>query len=144
MRVKEIMTKEVVSIAPQASAMEAAEKMIKEKVGSLLVMEEGKLLGIISDRIIGLGVLVHAKDPRRARVCEFMREDVISVSPEMDLAKAAKILEELEIRYLPVVDDQGKVVGILSISDIACFVQRYIDCILVELGARVKKRKVKD
>lgn len=143
MKVKDIMTKRAARIGPEASAREAASKMRGEKIGSLLVVdEEGKLLGITTDRIIALDVAGKGLDPRKTKVKDFMEENIISVSPEMDLAKAAKLLEELEIRYLPVVRGD-KVVGILSVSDIARFVQGFIDSIFVELTERVKKREKK-
>lgn len=139
MKVKDVMTKQPVTVGFQETAQVAAEKMAREKIGSLLVVnDEGKVVGIITDRILGLYLGSSDKKASEVKVEEFMEENVISVSPEMKLSKAAKILEELEIRYLPVVDGE-KLVGILSISDLAVLVESYIDCILVELGTRAKK-----
>ncbi len=144
MKVKDIMTKEVVSVSTETSAKEAAAKMRGEKIGSLLVLdEEEKLVGIVTDRIIALSVVADGLDPKNVLVKDIMSENIISVSPEMELAKAAKLLEELEIRYLPVIVN-NKVMGILSVSDIASFVRDYIECIFVELGSRVEKKKAKD
>ncbi|HDP70553.1 MAG TPA: CBS domain-containing protein [Actinobacteria bacterium] len=142
MIVKDIMTEDPVSISPDATAEEAAKIMRTKKVGSLLVLVDKKLLGIVTDRMIVTEIVASGLNAREVKVGGIMHESVVSVPPEMEAAKAAKLLEELEIRYLPVVVD-GKVVGILSISDIANFVKDFIDCILIELGARVAKKKEK-
>jgi CBS domain-containing protein len=142
-KVKDVMTPNPVTIGSEETASKAAKEMMAEKVSSLLVVdEEGKVIGILTDRLLGLYLGAHNQPAHQVKVKDFMEENVISVSPEMKLAKAAKILEELEIRYLPVVEGD-KLVGILSISDLAALIDHYIDCILMELGARVKKAKGK-
>ena len=142
MIVKDIMTRTPASISPNATAKEAAKMMRKKKVGSLLIVDSEELLGIITDRMITIEVVASGLDVEKTKVRDFMYESVVSVPPEMEAAKAAKLLEELEIRYLPVTV-KGKVVGILSVSDIANFAKDFIDCILIELGARVMKRREK-
>jgi CBS domain-containing protein len=139
-KVRDVMTKDVVSISPDASAYEAAKKMKDENIGSLLVMDNKKLLGIITDRLIALSVVAEGLNSKKVKVKDFMFESEVSLLPDMDLKKAAMVLEELEIRYLPVVEDD-RVVGILSVSDIANFVEHFIDCIFAELGVRARKRK---
>ncbi len=139
MKVRDVMTTNPATIRLEESAQKAAKKMAEEKVSSLLVTDEKEgVVGIITDRMLGLYLGLTSRPANKVKVKEFMEENVISVSPEMKLSKAAKILEELEIRYLPVVEER-KLVGILSVSDLAAFVDHYIDCILVELGARAKK-----
>lgn len=143
MKVKDVMTLNPVTIGLEESASKAAKKMMSEKVSSLLVVDgEDKVVGIITDRLLGIYLGTHSQSAEQVKVKDFMEESVISVSPEMKLVKAAKILEELEIRYLPVVEGD-KLVGILSISDLAALIDHYINCILVELGARAKKVKEK-
>jgi len=142
MLVKDIMTKGAVSISPGATVKEAATMMRERKVGSLLVVDNEKLLGIITDRMIGVEVVGAGLNVEKTKVNDFMYESMVSVSPEMEATKAAHLLEELEIRYLPVTVD-GKVVGIVSTSDIANFIKDFIDCILIEVGARVAKKKGK-
>lgn len=142
MEVRDVMTKDVVSISPDASIYEAARKMRDENIGSLLVLDHKKLVGIITDRLIALSVVAEGSDPKKARVKDFMLESEVSLAPDMDLRKAAMILQELQIRYLPVISND-EVIGILSVSDIADFVEHFIDCIFVELGVRARKRKGK-
>lgn len=142
MLVKDIMTKGAVSISPGATVKEAATMMKERKVGSLLVVDNEKLLGIITDRMIATEVVGAGLNVEKTKVNDFMYESMVSVSPEMEATKAAHLLEELEIRYLPVTVD-GKVVGIVSTSDIANFIKDFIDCVLIEVGARVTKKKEK-
>jgi CBS domain-containing protein len=142
MKVKEIMTRRVVSVSPTTSMVETARKMRDEKVGSVLVVEKGKLVGLITDRQITHTAVAEGLDPSKVEVQEYMTEDFVPLTPEMDLVKAAKLMQELAIRRLPVVEG-GKPVGILSVSDLAFFVKDCIDCILVEGGVRVTNRKQK-
>lgn len=142
MKVKDIMTPRVVTVNRKVSIAETARKMRDEKVGSVLVVEKGKLVGLITDRQITHTAVAEGLDPNKVEVQEYMTEDFIPLTPGMDLVKAAKLMQELAIRRLPVVEG-GKPVGILSVSDIAFFVKDCIDCILVEGGVRVTSRKKK-
>lgn len=142
MKVEEVMNKNVFTISPEATAVEAARRMRDGNVGSLLVVEREKVIGITTDRLLALSVLGEGLDPREVRVRDFMNENVISVSPEMDLVKVARLFEELEIRYLPVVEGKKeKIVGIVSVSDIAYFAKDLVDCVFVEMELRAKKRR---
>lgn len=142
MKVEDIMTRRVVSVDPKASIVETARKMRDEKVGSVLVVKRGKLVGLITDRQITHTAVAEGLDPNKVMVEEYMTEDFVPLTPDMDLVKAAKLMQELAIRRLPVVE-AGRPVGILSVSDIAFFVKDCIDCILVEGGVRVTRRKKK-
>ncbi len=142
MKVEEIMTRRVVSVSRTTSIAETARRMRDEKVGSVLVVERGKLVGLITDRQITHTAIAEGLDPKKVEVQEYMTEDFIPLTPEMDLVKAAKLMQELAIRRLPVVE-RGKPVGILSVSDLAFFVKDCIDCILVEGGVRVTRRNKK-
>lgn len=140
MKVKDIMTERVVSVSANASVAEAAAKMRDEKVGSVVVVDRGKLAGIITDRQITHTAVAEGLDPKTARVRDFMVADFLPLEPDMDLIKAVRLQRELAMRRLPVVVD-GKPVGIVSVSDIAAFVKECIDCILVEGEVRVARRE---
>lgn len=142
MKVEKVMTRNAITISPEATVVEAARKMRDKNVGSLVVVEEGTVVGITTDRLLALSVPGEGLDPRGAKVRDSMSENVISVSPEMDLSKAAKLFEELEIRYLPVVKGKKeKLVGIVSVADIAYFAREFMDCVFMEVEARARKRK---
>ena len=140
MKVRDVMTRDVVSISPNASAYEAAKRMRDEEIGSLLVTDGAWLLGIITDRLIALSVVAEGLDPTKVKIKDIMCESAVSLFPDMELKKAAMVLEELEIRYCPVIE-HGEVIGILSVSDIANFIEHFMDCIFAELGVRARKRR---
>jgi len=140
MKVKEIMTERIVSIHPRATVADAAKKMKTEKVRSLLITEGEELVGILTDSDIAHKVVAEGYDPKEVEVRQFINTDFVSIHPDMDLLKAAKLLEELAERRLPVVI-AGKPVGIISIADIAYFVKECIDCVLVEAGMSIREPK---
>ncbi len=140
MKVKEIMTEKVVTIHPRASIADVAKRMKNEKVRSLLVTEGDKLVGVITDSDISHKVVAEGWDPQKVEVRQFMNTDFVAVHPDMDLLKAAKLLEELAERRLPVVLE-GRPVGVISIADIAHFIKGCIDCVLVESGMSIREPK---
>ncbi|MBA4370095.1 MAG: CBS domain-containing protein [Coriobacteriaceae bacterium] len=140
MKVRDIMTPRVVAIAGDATVAEAARKMRDEKVGSVLVTEDDKLLGIITDRQITHTVVADGRDPKTVAVREVMFEEFVPLEPDMDLIVAVRMQRELAMRRLPVVEN-GKPVGILSVSDIAAFAKELIDCVLVEGEVRQKRAR---
>ena len=115
--VREVMTRDLVTVPPSASIREAARAMHFRKVGSVLVVDEsGKLVGIFTERDL-VKVVAEGKS-LDAPVSEAMSRDLI-VAKEGDsiTAIAHKMLEKW-IRHIPVVDDEGKPVGIVSIRDV--------------------------
>lgn len=131
MKVRDIMTPRVVAISPDATVAEAARQMRDEKVGSVLVTQGDDLLGIITDRQITHTVVAEGLDPNNVRVSEVMFDQFVPLEPDMDLMVAVRMQRELAIRRLPVVEN-GKPVGIVSVSDIAAFAKELIDCVMVE------------
>ena len=116
MRVSEIMTNAAVIDAADDTLAEAARKMWKQQTGSLLVIEEDDLVGIITERdilrAVATGIPLH-----EARISEVMTKDVMTVGPGTSLREAAKIMADRWIRHLPVLDG-GKLVGIISQRDL--------------------------
>jgi len=121
-KVKEIMTKDVVTIEPPQSAMEATKLMSSAKrwgrgIGSLVVVDKGELVGIITERDLVERVLSKGLNPEKTRVEEFMTKHVVSCTPEMSIRDAAALLVKYGFRHLPVVED-NKLVGIVAAYDI--------------------------
>jgi CBS domain-containing protein len=131
MHVRDIMTPRVVSVGTDATAAETAALMRDDRIGSVLVVEDGALKGIVTDRQITHTVVAEGLDPKTVRVAEIMFEEFVPLEPDMDLMVAVRLQREMAIRRLPVVED-GKPVGIVSVSDIAAFAKELIDCVLVE------------
>lgn len=139
MKVKDIMTERVVASPPTATVAEVAARMRDEQVGSVLVVQDDVLCGIVTDRQITHTVVAEGGDPTRVPVSEIMFSDFVPLEEDMDLLVAVRLQRELAMRRLPVVRD-GKPVGIVSVSDIAAFVKECIDCVLVEGEVRVRRR----
>src|ERR1700755_1566892 len=106
----------VASISPDASVYQAIEMMAEKKVGALLVMESGALIGIISERDYARKVILQGRSSKETRVSEIMSTDLVVTHPNESLTGCMRVMTEKHVRHLPVLDD-GKLVGVLSIGD---------------------------
>jgi CBS domain-containing protein len=104
-------------ITPDALVVDALKLMAEKEVGSLLVLDEGKLVGIISERDYARKVTLKGKSSLDTPVREIMTQRVISVRPENTIEECMALITDKHIRHLPVVVDE-KVVGIVSIGDV--------------------------
>lgn len=118
MQVKEVMTTRVVSVAPNSNVKDAAALMNKHNIGSVPVVDSGMVRGIITDRDIVLRCVAEGRDANNLRVSDICSSGAISVKPVQSLSDAIHVMASEQVRRLPVVDD-GKLVGMLSLADIA-------------------------
>lgn len=123
MQAKDLMSKKLVYVVPTARVIEAAKRMSDGDVGCVLVLEGGKLVGILTDRTITTGVVAEGKDPMEVQVKAVMTKNPITGTPEMDLTEASKLLGKYKIRRLPIVDREGRAVGVLSVADLARYLK---------------------
>ncbi|MGO4889707.1 CBS domain-containing protein [Anaerobacillus sp. MEB173] len=112
-----LMTTNVATVSPQQSVQEAAKLMEQHNVGSIPVVENGQLRGIITDRDIALRATAHGIDSN-TQVSECMTTDVVMANSSMDVHEAANLMAQRQIRRLPVVDN-NQMVGIVAIGDLA-------------------------
>jgi CBS domain-containing protein len=115
-RVGDIITGKVFSVPPTASVAEAAETMVKGRVGSTVVVDGPWLLGIFTERD-ALRVAAAGEDPKTASVKDWMTKDPMTVDPDSDSADAAAIMATEGFRHLPVVEGES-VVGVVSLRDV--------------------------
>jgi CBS domain-containing protein len=108
----------VLSIGPEATVLDAALLMNEHKVGSLLVMSGGQLIGIITERDILLRVVVPRRDPGVTPVLDVMTTEVVCCQPDTSLEEARGVLKNRRIRHLPVVDEGTRLCGLVSIGDL--------------------------
>ena len=117
MKVNERMTTELVTVDPDATAMDAAEKMQSENVGTVLVTDDGRLKGLVTDRQIATKVVASGLDPGEVPVTDIMTRNPVTASPDMIICDATRIIGENGYRRVPIVEDD-KVRGILSAADV--------------------------
>jgi CBS domain-containing protein len=115
--VGDLMTRDVVAVAPSDTIGEAAERMIEARVGAVVVSDFGNIIGILTERDI-LRAVAHRTHSAEARVRQWMTPDVVTVPSSTPADEAAKTMLEKNFRHLPVVDE-GRSVGIVSLRDFA-------------------------
>ena len=119
MQVRDLMNPSVVTIEPTSSAALAARLISRHNVGALPVCAgDGRLRGVVTDRDIVLRCVAAEEDPAQTPVRDIMTRCCATVSPEDDCREATRLMAAQQVRRLPVVED-GKVVGMISLSDLA-------------------------
>lgn len=118
MIVQEIMKRNVAMVGSNVSVKEAAEKMRTANVGILPVGEHNQLVGMLSDRDITVRATAEGRDPARTTVREIMSDRVYYCFEEQDIADAATIMMDRNIRRLIVLNQKKQLVGICSLSDL--------------------------
>jgi len=124
LRCSDIMTKNVTVCAPQTVLRDVAEKMQDDGIGSIPVVDGGRLMGIVTDRDIVCRVIAEGRDTRAATVSEAMSEDVVTCGPDESVHDAIRKMGEHQIRRIPVCDTNGRLRGIISMADIALEAER--------------------
>jgi CBS domain-containing protein len=109
---------DVLQIEAEASVYDAVKKMVAANVASLLVSEGGEITGIITERDYLRRVTVEGRTDEGTSVREIMSSPLIVVTPQTSIDECMALMTNRRIRHLPVVDDQGGVVGIVSIGDV--------------------------
>ena len=118
MKVRELMTGDPATVDSNATLGEVATLMRQEDCGSIPVVEDGRLVGIVTDRDIVVRAIAAGKDPKSTPVSEVMSADPVTVESKGDVADAERQMRERQIRRLPVVEG-GKLVGIIVTAQIA-------------------------
>ena len=134
MNVKEIMTPDVVTCSPSDTLTHVAQKMQSMNVGSCPVVAQGNLVGIVTDRDITVRAISKGYDPANTYVNEIMTKDPIFGSPNMSVEDACGLMQDNQIRRLPIVDN-NKLVGIVTLADLAIDLEE--DALLAETLEKV-------
>ena len=116
-KVKDVATRETVVVSPQTSLRVAAEVMASQSIGAVVVATDRTVVGILSERDV-VTALARGADPDEATVAGAMSADVVSVRPDDTLYDAAVDMLDLGIRHVPVLNDRGAALGIVSVRDL--------------------------
>ena len=109
---------DVWSIGPEQTVYDALKLMSDKNIGALPVLEGGRLIGVISERDYAREVILKDKSSLKTPVKEIMTEKVVTIRPEQTVTECMQLMTDKRVRHLPVLDNQGRLVGIISIGDV--------------------------
>jgi CBS domain-containing protein len=121
--VREAMTANPTTVQGSTPVAEVARLMKNEDVGSVPIVEGDRLIGTITDRDITVRVVADAKDPQSTTVEQIASKDLVTIDSDQPLEEAARLMAQHQLRRLPVVEEDGRLVGILAQADIAEYAQ---------------------
>ncbi|HEY7321000.1 MAG TPA: CBS domain-containing protein [Candidatus Binatia bacterium] len=119
MRLGEVMTRDVEVIGSDASLAEAASKMKDLDVGLIPVCDGGELKGTLTDRDITVRATAEGCDPSNTRVSDIMSQDIVYCFEDQEIEEAISLMEAQQIRRLPILSQEKRLVGIVSLGDLA-------------------------
>ncbi len=120
MRVKKLLEakgSQVYTVLPDASVYDALKLMSEKEIGTLVVVENGKMVGILSERDYARKVILKGKNSQETLVKEIMTTNVLHASPKQKIRKCLSLMTKNHFRHLPIIEDD-QVVGIISIEDV--------------------------
>lgn len=143
MRVGELMTRDVVTTDVSATARDVARLMAQRNVGSVVVTEDRKCVGLVTDRDVVVHAVGQDLDPSEVPVSDIMTDKPIACKEDQTIFDAAQLaFSQGPFRRLPVVDKEGEVIGIISVADLALAAHPLLEAVLGETEASVGEAKV--
>lgn len=120
------------TISPDATVFEALQILAEKNVGALLVVENDKPVGIISERDYARKVILHGRHSKDTLVKDIISKDLITVSPDQSVEDAMRLMTNHRVRHLPVIKD-GKIIGIVSIGDLVNYIIKAQDQMIKQM-----------
>jgi CBS domain-containing protein len=119
-QIREVMTKNPRTVRADDTVVDAARLMRDEDTGIAPIVDgDGKLIGVVTDRDIALRVVADERDARATKVTDVASQNLVTIDPQQDLDEALRLMERHQVRRLPVVEEDGKLAGILAQADVA-------------------------
>ena len=137
-KVRELMTTPPVTVPSTATVEEAARQMRAEDIGVLIVQEDGKPYGIVTDRDIVVRAVAEGLDPESAPIASVCTKDLTTVSPDADIESAMCLMRDKAVRRVLVVDWENVPVGIVSLGDLA--IAKDVHSVLGQISAAPPNR----
>ncbi len=145
MLVRELCNRDVIVVAGHASVIEAAKLMREFHVGSLIVVEtdgeDKRPVGILTDRDIVIEIVAAELDPEAIMVGDAMSDELVTVSEQSGLLETIELMRQRGVRRIPVVDDEGRLVGLMASDDALEVIAEQLDD-LVRLSGWQQRREV--
>jgi len=117
--VRDSMTSNPCSIDTDKTVAYAAKMMRDEDVGIAPIVEGDRLVGVLTDRDIAVRIVAEGRDPEQVKVTEVASRDVVTLDPQQDLDEALRLMARHQVRRLPVVEEDGRLVGVVAQADVA-------------------------
>jgi CBS domain-containing protein len=117
--VREVMTSKLCSIDADKPVAYAAKMMRDEDVGMAPIVEGDRLVGVLTDRDVAVRVVAEGRDPEQVKVTEVASRDLVTLDPQQDLDEALRLMARHQVRRLPVVEEDGRLVGVVAQADVA-------------------------
>jgi CBS domain-containing protein len=117
--VRDAMTANPRTISTSATVVDAARLMKEEDTGIAPIVDGDQLVGVLTDRDIAIKDVAENKDPQTTRAVDIASTNLVTIDPDQDLDEAMRLMGQHQVRRLPVVEDDGKLVGVLAQADVA-------------------------
>jgi CBS domain-containing protein len=117
--ISDVMTSNPRGVETATPVADAARIMKSENVGSVPIVEGDRLVGMLTDRDVAIRVVAEGKDPRSTTAGEIASRDLVTIDPQQDLDEALQLMARHQVRRLPVVEEDGRLVGIVAQADVA-------------------------
>ena len=130
--IRDVMTTNPVTVEASASVTDASKLMQQHDIGNVIVVENGQVQGIVTDRDVVVRGIAAGRDPSGTSVREVCSSDPTTLAPDQSVDEAIRLMRELDVRRLPVVEN-GRAAGIVSLGDLA--VDRDPDSVLADISA---------
>jgi CBS domain-containing protein len=118
-QIKELMTVRPRTVKTGDSIVDAAKLMKGEDAGIAPIVDGDRLVGVVTDRDIVVRVVAEGRDPQATKVEEIASQNLVTIDPQQELDEALRLMAQHQVRRLPVVEDDGKLVGIVAQADVA-------------------------
>jgi CBS domain-containing protein len=137
LKVEHVMTREVITVEFGSPLKDAVELMNTNEIGSIVVLKEGKPIGIVTERDLLKKIVVTSERVRQMKVDEIMSTPVIAAHPDEDVESAARTMLSKKIKKLPIIDD-GRLVGVVTLTDLFRFEPELIRSYAILMRARTE------
>ncbi len=109
---------DLITVSPEVTVLDATRKMNQHRIGALIAMEGDRIAGIFTERDVLQRVIGEEGDPSSMLVGDVMTRDVVCARPETEIDELSEIMRSRRIRHVPICDDDGQLMGIISIGDV--------------------------